>query len=72
MDLFKLLGTIAVNNTEAIDALKQTTNEAKKTADSLGDTSNSGEKSSSTMAANRPNVASRAAVSNARRGIWPA
>lgn len=49
MDLFKLLGTIAVNNTEAIDALKQTTNEAKKTADSLGDTSKSGEKSSSKL-----------------------
>lgn len=41
MELFKLLGTIAVDNSEAKKALKDTTSAAKDTAEALGDTSSS-------------------------------
>lgn len=46
MELFKLLGTIAVDNSEAKKALGETSSAAKKTADDLGNTGSSGEKSS--------------------------
>lgn len=36
MDLFKLLGRIVVENEEAIDAINDVTNEAKKAGDALG------------------------------------
>lgn len=45
MELFKLLGTIAVDNSEAKKALSETSAAAKNTADDLGDVSSSGEKS---------------------------
>lgn len=45
MELFKLLGTIAVDNSEAKKALSETSAAAKDTADDLGDVSSSGEKS---------------------------
>lgn len=44
MDLFKLLGTIAVDNADAKKALSETSAAAKETADDLGDVSSSGEK----------------------------
>lgn len=49
MELFKLLGTIAVDNSEANKALKETSSNAKNTANALGDTSSSGEKSGSKL-----------------------
>lgn len=36
MDLFKLLGTIAIDNSEANSALKETSQNAKNTADTIG------------------------------------
>lgn len=45
MELFKLLGTIAVDNSEAKKALSETSSAAKDTAEDLGDMSSSGEKS---------------------------
>ena len=47
MELFKLLGTIAVDNSEAKKALSETTDAAKKTAENLDEASSSGEKTSS-------------------------
>ena len=44
MDLFKLLGTIAIDNADAKAALSETSAAAKETADDLGDVSSSGEK----------------------------
>lgn len=44
MELFKLLGTIAIDNSDAKKALSETSAAAKQTADDLGDTSSSGEK----------------------------
>jgi phage-related protein len=49
MELFKLLGTIAVDNSEANKALKETSSNAKDTANALGDTSSSGETSGSKL-----------------------
>ena len=45
MELFKIFGKIAVDNSEANKALKETSSNAKDTAEALGDTSSSGEKS---------------------------
>lgn len=42
MDLFKILGTIAVDNAEAKKALRETTSEAKKTAETIDETGESG------------------------------
>lgn len=47
MELFKLLGTIAINNSEAKKALKETSAAAKDTAEDVKNTSSSTEKSSS-------------------------
>ncbi len=47
MELFKLLGTIAINNSEAKKALRETSAAAKDTADDIGDVSSSTEKSGS-------------------------
>lgn len=47
MELFKLLGTIAINNSEAKKALKETSAAAKDTAEDVKNTSTSTEKSSS-------------------------
>jgi len=44
MELFKLLGIIAINNSEAKNALKETTETAKGTAEGLEGVSSSGEK----------------------------
>lgn len=49
MELFKLLGIIAVDNSEAKKALDETSSAAKKTANVLDDTGSSGEKSSSKL-----------------------
>lgn len=49
MELFKLLGTIAINNSEANKALKETSSAAKDTADDIGDAASEGEKSSSRL-----------------------
>lgn len=46
MELFKLLGTIAINNSDAVKALKETSAAAKNTADDVKDTSSAAEKSS--------------------------
>ena len=46
MELFKLVGTIAIDNAKAKGALVEITNEAKKTGDALEDTGSSGEKTS--------------------------
>lgn len=47
MELFKLLGTIAINNSEAKQALKETSAAAKATGDDLENTGNSAEKTGS-------------------------
>ena len=47
MDLFKLVGTIAIDNAKANAALEDTTSKAKKTGQALEDTGSSGEKTSS-------------------------
>lgn len=47
MELFKLLGTIAINNSEAKKALKETSEAARDTAQDVENTSSSTEKSSS-------------------------
>lgn len=44
MELFKILGTIAIENSEANAALSETSNKAKDTADDINDLSNSGTK----------------------------
>lgn len=46
MELFKLLGTIAINNSEANKALKETSSAAKGVADDLGNAATGGEASS--------------------------
>lgn len=47
MELFKLLGTIAIDNSDAKKALQETSEAAKDVADDLSDASSSGEKTSS-------------------------
>ena len=47
MELFKLLGTIAIDNSNANKALKETSAAAKDTAEDVEETSTSGEKASS-------------------------
>ena len=46
MELFKLLGTIAINNSDAKKALQETSGEAKKTAGDLGNVSDKSEQTS--------------------------
>ena len=46
MELFKLLGTIAIDNSDANKALKETSAAAKSTGNDISDTASSGEKSS--------------------------
>lgn len=50
MDLFKLLGTIAIDNSSANKALSDTTSKAKQTADAVGGVGDNGEKSSGKFA----------------------
>ena len=49
MELFKLLGTIAINNSDANQALEETRDKAKNTGKQFGDTANEGEKSGSKL-----------------------
>ena len=49
MDLFKLLGTIAVDNSQAKSALKETQSAAKGASDSLNDTASSSDGASSKL-----------------------
>lgn len=51
MDLFKLLGTIAVDNAAAKQALQETTSEAKKTAEGIEEAGNSGDGAGSKLGA---------------------
>lgn len=62
MELFKLLGTIAINNSDAKKALKETSGEAKKTAGDLGSVSESSEKTSSKWASAFKKIGSGALV----------
>jgi phage-related protein len=47
MELFKLLGTIVIENAEAVKSLRQTSTEAKKTGDAVEDSAEKAESSSS-------------------------
>jgi antitoxin component of RelBE/YafQ-DinJ toxin-antitoxin module len=47
MELFKLLGTIAINNAEALKALRQTSSAARETGNAVQDSANDAERSSS-------------------------
>ena len=49
MELFKILGKIAIDNAEANDALSETSGQAKKTADNINDMGKSGQNSGGKM-----------------------
>ncbi len=51
MELFKLLGTIAIDNANANKALEETSGKARKTAEDIGGVSDSGNKTSGKFAA---------------------
>lgn len=60
MELFKLLGTIAVDNASANEALEETSDKARKTANDVGGVSDSGNKTSSKFATAMGKVGSAA------------
>lgn len=60
MDLFKLLGTIAIDNANANKALEETSGKAKDTAEDVGSVSESGNKTSSKFATAMGKVGSAA------------
>ena len=51
MDLFKLMGTIAINNAEAKSALEETQSAAKETAEAIGKTGDAGDAASGKLQA---------------------